>query len=216
MGVGLSYILFKRGVLATNGIYAGIFARSDPALDRPDIQINTNIWTVASRTKSGMKPHPFPGFTMSPVHLAPRNEGTVRLRSPNPLADPEIRQNFFKDRADIRAMVSAVRLVRTVAEQEALKPFIAGEISPGQETQSDEQIEAYLRANGIANLHPVGSCRMGPAGDNVVDPQLRVHGCERLRVVDTSIMPTLPAGNTNAPAIMIGEKASVMILQAAR
>jgi choline dehydrogenase len=213
---GLAYILFRRGVLATNGIHAGIFARSDPALDRPDIQINTNIWTVASRTRSGMTPHPFPGFTMSPVHLAPRNEGTVRLRSADPLADPEIRQNFFRDRADIRAMVAAVRLVRAIAGQEALKPFVAGEISPGEDARSDAEIEAYLRANGIANLHPVGSCRMGPAGDSVVDPQLRVHGCARLRVVDTSIMPTLPAGNTNAPAIMIGEKASAMILQAAR
>jgi choline dehydrogenase len=163
-----------------------------------------------------MTPHPFPGFTMSPVHLAPRNAGTVRLRSADPLADPEIRQNFFRDRADIRAMVAAVRLVRTIAGQDALRPFVAGEISPGEEARSDADIEAYLRANGIANLHPVGSCRMGPAGDSVVDPQLRVHGCEGLRVVDASIMPTLPAGNTNAPTIMIGEKASAMILQAAR
>lgn len=213
---GIDYILFNRGPLASNGIYAGIFTRTDITQSRPNLQINTNIWTVASRDKSGMKAHPFPGFTMSPVHLNPRGSGTVRLKSSDPMADPEIRQNFLKDRVDVEAMISAVRIVRGIASQPALAPYYAGEISPGSQAQSDAEIEAYIRANAIANLHPVGSCRMGADEESVVDPELRVRGIAGLRVADASIMPTLPAGNTNAPSIMIGEKAADMILQAAR
>jgi len=211
---GIDYVLFRRGPLSTNGIFAGIFTRSDDTVDRPNLQINTNIWTVATRDKRGMRAHPFPGFTMSPVHLNPRASGTVRLASGDPFAAPEIRQNFFGDRVDIDAMISAVRIVRRIAGQPALSHLMAGEISPGVEAQSDAEIEAYLRRSGIANLHPVGSCRMGsdPSG-TVTDPRLRVRGVDGLRVADTSIMPTLPAGNTNAPAIMIGEKASAMILE---
>jgi choline dehydrogenase len=209
---GMQYVFLKRGPLSTNGIYAGVFARSDPSKERPDLQINTNIWSVAGRDKSGMRPHPFPGFTMSPVHLDPHSRGSVRLRSPDPLAPPEIRMNFFRTPSDIAAMVSAVKLVRRIASQPALQAYNRGEISPGAETRTDEEIEAFLRRAGIANLHPVGSCRMGSDRDAVVDARLRVHGVGNLRVVDAAVMPTLPAGNTNAPTIMIAEKASDMIL----
>ncbi len=213
---GLEYVLFRRGALSNNGIFAGVFTRTDAMQDRPNLQINTNIWTVQSRTKTGMKAHPFPGFTMSPVHLNPRASGTVRLKSADPLAAPEIRQNFLKDRVDIDAMIAGVRIVRNIAAQPALASYYDGEVAPGPGVQSDDEIEAWLRANAIANLHPVGSCRMGVQDDAVVDPELRVRGIDGLRVADASIMPTLPAGNTNAPAIMIGEKAADMILRAAR
>ena len=213
---GLEYLLFKRGPLASNGIFAGAFTRTDGALDRPNVQINTNIWTVASRDKSGMRAHDFPGFTMSAVHLNPRAHGTVRLKSRDPLADPEIRQNFFRDRVDVDAMIAAVGIVRGIARQPALAPLIAEEISPGADVESDAEIESFLRRSAIANLHPVGSCRMGVDRTCVVDPRLRVNGIVGLRVIDASIMPTLPSGNTNAPAIMIGEKGSAMILEDAR
>ena len=217
---GIDYVLFNKGPLASNGIYAGIFTRTDERQDRPNLQVNTNIWTVQSRTAAGMKTHPFPGFTMSPVHLNPRASGTVRLRGPDPLADPVIRQNFLTDRIDVDAMIAAVKVVRGVAAQPALAPYNAGEISPGADARSDDEIEAYVRAAAIANLHPVGSCRMGPrsnaGADAVVDPRLRVHGIAGLRVADASIMPSLPSGNTNAPSIMIGEKCADMILQDAR
>lgn len=213
---GIDYVLFKRGPLASNGIFAGIFTRTDERQDRPNLQVNTNIWTVQSRTAAGMKAHPFPGFTMSPVHLNPRATGTVRLRSADPFADPEIRQNFLTERIDVEAMIAAIKVVRGVAAQPALAPYNAGEISPGADARSDDEIEAYVRANAIANLHPVGSCRMGLGEDAVVDPRLRVRGVKGLRVADASIMPSLPAGNTNAPSIMIGEKCAAMILEDAR
>lgn len=214
--VGMQYVLFKRGVLATNGIYAGIFTRTDAAQDRPNLQINTNIWSVASRTKTGMQPHPFPGFTMSPVHLNPLGVGTVRLKSADPLAAPEIRQNFFKDRIDVEAMIAAVKIVRNIARQPALRTYVDSEITPGPSVDDDAGIEAYLRRSAIANLHPVGSCRMGADTASVLDPELKVRGVDGLRVIDASVMPTLPHGNTNAPSIMIGEKGAQMILAAAQ
>jgi choline dehydrogenase len=212
LGVGLQYVLFKRGVLASNGMHAGIFARSGPDQPRPDLQINTALWSVASRSTSGIRMHPFPGFTMSPVHLAPKSSGTVRLKSSDPFAPPRIRQNFFEARSDIDAMIAGIRLVRRIADQTALAPFVAGEIVPGAIQQSDADLEAFLRAVGIANLHPVGTCRMGSDDGCAVDARLRVRGIDCLRVVDASVMPSLPAGNTNAPTIMIAEKASAMIL----
>lgn len=205
---GVQYLLARKGPLAANGIWAGIFARSDERQDRPDIQINTNIWSVAARDKSGMRVHDFPGFTMSPVHLAPRATGEVRLRSADPMADPMIRHNFFADADDRRIMIAAVRLVRRIAGMPALARFMQGEIRPGA-PQTDDEIEDWLRANAIANLHPVGSCAMGP--DGVVDHRLRVRGIGGLRIADTSVMPDLPRGNTNAPAIMVGEKCAAMM-----
>lgn len=211
---GAQYVLARRGPLAANGIFAGVFTRTDMTRDRPNLQINTNIWSVASRDKRGMQVHDFPGFTMSPVHLDPVSTGEVRLRSADPFADPVIRHNFFRDEVDRRAMVDAVRIVRRIATQPALGRYMAEEIRPGPEVQTDAEIIDWLRANGIANLHPVGSCAMLPqASGGVVDHRLRVHGIGGLYVADASIMPRLPAGNTNAPSIMIGEKCAAMILE---
>jgi len=210
---GAQYMLRRQGPLANNGIFAGIFTRTDPSQDRPNLQVNTNIWTVESRTRAGMKAHDFPGFTMSPVLLNPQNEGTVRLASPDPLADPEIRQNFLTDRRDIDAMISGVRIVRDVAGQAALARYNAGELNGTAEAKSDDEIEAMLRERAIANLHPVGTCRMGGSDDEPLDPRLRMRGIAGLRVADTSVMPSLIRGNTNAPAIMIGEKCAAMMLE---
>jgi len=210
---GAQYVLAKRGPLAANGIFAGVFTRTNETKSRPNLQINTNIWSVASRDKKGMKVHDFPGFTMSPVHLDPVSTGEVRLRSADPYADPVIRHNFFRDEVDRQAMVDAVRIVRRIANQPALGRYMAEEIRPGGEVNTDAEIVDWVRANGIANLHPVGSCAMLPGVMGVVDHRLRVHGIEGLRVADASIMPGLPAGNTNAPSIMIGEKCAAMILE---
>jgi choline dehydrogenase len=211
---GAQYLLLDKGPLTGTGLYAGLFARSDPALERPDLQINTNMWTVAERTRRGMRPHPFSGFTMSPVHLRPDCRGSVRLKSPLPRAQPEIRFNYLKTRHDVAAMIAGVRLVRKIAAQDAFKPYIVNEISPGTEIADDASLEASIRMLAYSNLHPVGSCRMGRDETCVVDPKLRVYGIAGLRVVDASIMPLIPAGNTNAPTIMIGEKAADMILAA--
>ncbi len=150
------------------------------------------------------------------MHLRPEGRGTVRIASPDPLAPPEIRFNFLRTEYDVQALIVGMRLARKIAEQPALRPYVAEETLPGPAVQSDAELLADIRARGVSNLHPVGTCRMGREVNAVVDPRLRVHGVGRLRVADASIMPVIVAGNTNAPSIMIGEKAAAMILEDAR
>jgi choline dehydrogenase len=213
---GLQYLLFQKGPLTSNGICAGGFARSDQRLERPDIQLNFSVWSFAERTREGVEPHPFPGFTISAVHLRPDARGTVMLKSPDPLAAPAIRFNFLRSRDDIAALTAGMRLARKITQQPTLAPYVAEELLPGAQVDSDAEFEASIRKNGVSNLHPVGTCRMGADPAAVCDPRLRVNGIAALRVVDASVMPTVPAGNTNAPTIMIAEKASDMILADAR
>jgi len=213
---GVQYVLTRSGPLSNAGIYAGAFVRSDPRLDEPDLQINMFGWSTFERLRTGMRPHPFSAFTFSPVHLRPEGRGTVRIKSPDPFAPPEIRFNFLASDNDFQALIYGTRLCRTIASQPALKPYIVEEVIPGDACQSDEQIRAEIRVRGVSNLHPVGTCRMGREVDAVVDPRLRVHGLAALRVADASIMPQVPGGNTNAPSIMIGEKCAAMMLEDAR
>jgi choline dehydrogenase len=210
------YALFRAGPLAANGVIAGAFARSDPRLERPDLQFNFTPWSYASRDRRGAVAHPFPGFSLSAVHLRPDSRGTVQIKSSDPLAPPAIRFNFLETQSDLQVLTAGMRLARKFTQQPALKSYVAEEIIPGPSVTSDAEFEANIRQNANSNLHPVGTCRMGPDGDSVVDPRLRVHGIGNLRVVDAAIMPTVPAGNTNAPTIMIGEKAADMILEDAR
>ncbi|MCO5091848.1 GMC family oxidoreductase [Bosea sp. (in: a-proteobacteria)] len=213
MLAGAQYVLFRKGMLASNGIAAGAFARSDERLDRPDIQLNFTAWSFAGRDAKGVYPHPFPGFSVNAVHLRPDARGYVRLKAPEPEKAPEIRFNFLKTDYDLSAIRTGMRLIRRIAQQPAIAPFVREELLPGAHVKTDAEFETAIRQNGVSNLHPVGTCRMGPNGRTVVDPQLRVHGVERLRVIDASVMPTVPGGNTNAPTIMIAEKGSEMILK---
>ena len=211
------YLAFGTGPLAANGVLAGAFARSDPRLVRPDLQFNFTPWSYASRDRKGAIAHPFPGFSLSAIHLRPDARGAVRLKSSTPTAPPSIKFNFLKTESDLQAVISAMRMARHMILQPALAPYVADELIPGLAVQSDADFEANIRQNAISNLHPVGTCRMGPEPhDTVVGPRLRVHGIDGLRVADAAIMPTVPAGNTNAPSIMIGEKAAAMILEDAR
>ncbi len=213
---GLRYVLFRSGPMAGNGLYAGAFARSDPRLERPDLQMNMFAWSTLERTRAGIVSHPFPGFSLSPVHLRPEGRGSVRLRSPDPMAAPEIRFNFLRSVYDMQAMLAGIRLARRIAAQPSLAPYVMQEVAPGAAAESDAELAEDVRRRGVSNLHPVGTCRMGGDPGAVVDARLRVHGIERLRVVDASIMPSIIAGNTNAPCIMIGEKAADMIREDAR
>jgi choline dehydrogenase len=207
------YGLLRKGPMASNGIHAGLFTRSDPRLERPDLQVNLLEWSTLERTKDRVIPHPFPGFTLSPVHLRPDGRGTVRLGSPDPLAPPQINFDFLRTDYDMNAIVTGVRLVRKIAEQPALKSYIVAEMTPGPSASSDAELAEYVRQTGVSNHHPSSSCAMGTGLNSVVDPRLRVHGIAGLRVADASIMPVVVAGNTNAPSIMIGEKAAAMILE---
>jgi len=212
----LEYALTRSGHLSNAGIYAGAFVKSDPRLEQPDLQINMFGWSAIERLRTGIKPHPFSAFTLSPVHLRPEGRGTVRIKSPDPLAPPEIRFNFLSSRYDFDALIYGMRLARKIAAQPALRPYVVAEVLPGPEVESDEQMIAEIRVRGVSNLHPVGTCRMGRDRDAVVDPRLRVHGIAGLRVADAAIMPQIPGGNTNAPAIMIGEKCAAMVLEDAK
>ena len=216
IAAAIRYGLLRSGPMASNGIHAGLFTRSDPRMERPDLQINLLEWSTLERTKDKVIPHGFPGFTLSPVHLKPDGRGTVRLASADPLAPPSILFDFLRSDYDMRAVVTGIRLVRKIAQQPALRPYIAEEIAPGPATESDAGIEAFVRQTGVSNHHPSSTCAMGTGTNTVVDPRLRVHGIAGLRVADASIMPSVVAGNTNAPSIMIGEKAAAMILEDTR
>jgi choline dehydrogenase-like flavoprotein len=213
---GAQYVLSRSGPLANNATCAGAFARSDATLERPDLQLNFINYTVASRDRQKVRAHPFPGFTVDVVHLQPQARGSVRMRSPDSFAPPEIRCNFLGTQQDVQALMAGMRLARTIAQQPALADYVAEEILPGPTIRSDAEFEASIRANGTSFLHPVGTCRMGGDETAVLDSRLRVRGVGYLRVVDASVMPSVPAGNINAPVIMIGEKAADMILEDAR
>jgi choline dehydrogenase len=213
---GVQYALWREGPLAGNGLAAAAFVRSDPSRDRPDLNLYLNPGSAAQRGRSGITPHPFSAFTMSPVHMQPDARGHVRLRSPDPFAPPSIQFNFLKTDYDRRTITTGLRMIRRLAQQTAFVPYGLEELLPGSDVTTDEDFEADTRARGFSNLHAVGTCRMGENHHAVVDPRLRLHGVGGLRVVDASIMPLIINGNTNAPTIMIAEKASDMILEDAR
>jgi len=213
---GAQYVFFRRGQMSGNGMYVGALVRSDKRLERPDLQFNISAWSTVERTRSGIVSHPFPAVSISPVHLSPDARGSVRLRSRDPMAWPEIRFNFLRTDHDRQAMIAGVRIARSIVRQQAMQKLLVEEVAPGVTVRSDEDIVADTRARGVSNLHPVGSCAMGRGPMAVVDPRLRVHGIAGLRVVDASVMPVIVAGNTNAPTIMIAEKAADMIQEDAR
>jgi choline dehydrogenase len=213
---GIRYGLFRTGPMAGNGVTAGLFTRSDPRLERPDIQVNLFEWSTKERSRDAVIPHPFPGFTLTPVHLRPDGRGTVRLGSPDPFAWPAVLFDYLRTDYDIQAALTGLRLVRKIAEQPALRPYVVDEIFPGVDITSDGDLLDYVRRTGVSNQHPTSTCAMGTGSNTVVDPRLRVHGVAGLRVADASIMPVVVGGNTNAPTIMIGEKAAAMILEDAR
>jgi choline dehydrogenase len=150
------------------------------------------------------------------VHMHPAARGTVRVQSADPLARPAIAFNFLRTADDLPTLMAGVRWVRKIVQQPALAPYIVGEIFPGPAVNTDAEFEDAIRTEGASGQHAVGTCRMGTDEHAVVDPRLRVHGIRHLRVVDASVMPSITAGNTNAPTIMIAEKGAAIILEDAR
>ena len=190
------------------------FLKSQPDVALPDVQL---LFNAGSMLAKPYLPPFLPGFPDSfssrLVLLRPESRGRVELASADPKAALRIRQNFLSAEGDLRTLRRGVRMVQEIGRQAPLRTFIASEISPPPADGSDADIDAHIRATGITVHHPLGTCRMGPAADEtaVVDPELRVHGVERLRVVDASVMPDLVGGNINAPVIMIAEKAADLI-----
>jgi len=150
-------------------------------------------------------------MTMSVYQLRPESIGSIHIRSANPYDQPAIRFNFLADPVDQRTMVDGFRMLRQIADAPPLDPFRGAEFSPGAEVASDAAILDWIRRNSETAYHPIGTCRMGPQANCVVDDHLRVHGLSGLRIADASIFPTMPSGNTNAPSIMVGEKCADLI-----
>lgn len=214
LSAGVRYALGFDSFLNYTGVHAAAFARSDQRLERPDIQINLLSWSIFYGADGIPRAHPFPGFTFDIMHLHPQSRGSVLIRSGDHKNKPEIRYNYLSNQHDINAMIRGVQLGRRVAQSGPFAEIVVAELEPGLAVDSESEIEAALRAKGETDYHPVGTCRMGrDASDSVVDARLRIHGVNGLRVADCSIMPTITSGNTNAPAIMIGEKLTDMILE---
>ncbi|HMK69294.1 MAG TPA: choline dehydrogenase [Stellaceae bacterium] len=210
---GLRYFLFRKGPMAVSAGYAGGFFRTDPRLETPDVQAHLLLF---SADKPGGNLHPWPGMTASICQLRPESRGWVRIASADASAAPEIRLNYLATDGDKRTMVEGLKLLRRIMRAPALKPLIVAETDPGPAVADDAGLLAFIRARGTTIFHPTTSCRMGIDQAAVVDPELRVNGIGKLRVVDASIMPTVVSGNTNAATIMIGEKAADFILRDAQ
>lgn len=209
---GLQYLLFNSGPVTTTGIEACLFYDPDGG-DRPTIQLYCAPIVYLDRDVSSAKPTW--GVTFTSCLLRPKARGSVRLRSADPADPPLVDCNFFGDPDDLRLTLASLRFARRILETEPLKSRIAEEILPGAGLQDEESLTRFAGQTVKTNYHPSGSLRMGPAGDpmSVVDSRLRVRGIEGLRVIDCSIIPAIPSGNTNAPAMAIGSKAAAMIAE---
>jgi choline dehydrogenase len=207
---GLRYATRRKGLLAIGAGYAGGFFKTDPALPTPDVQAH---FIIFSSEKSGATLHPFPGFIASICQLRPESRGFVRIKSADPRAAPAIQPRYLSAPHDRDVIVAGMKLLRRIMGQPAMRRYIAEERSPGADCASDEALLAYARATGTTVFHPTSTCRMGSDLNAVVDERLRVRGLGGLRVIDSSIMPTLVSGNTNAAAVMIGERGADMILK---
>ena len=215
--MGMQYLLTHRGMMVSPSATAHALARLEAGQDRPMVKIQMHHLSGAdrySRTK-GAGIDPFPGFAIGLFQLRPASRGCIHAQTPCALDDPSMDPRYLEAPEDVEVMLSALRLARKVAVQPALKPFVERETRPGIDVQAEDQLLQYIRKCGQTSWHPVGTCKMGPTSDPhaVVDASLRVRGTTGLRVVDSSIMPTMPSSNTNAASIAIGEKASDLILQ---
>ena len=211
--IGLQYALFRSGPMSMGASQVCIFARTRPELELPDVQFHIQ---PLSSDKPGEGLHRYSAFTASVCQLRPESRGWIVTRSPDPRAPPAIHPNYLTTRTDQETLVAGMKLSRRLAETRALAPFVAGELHPGPAVRTDDEFLLHARSTATTIYHPVGTCRMGADARAVVDPRLRVRGIAGLRVADASIMPTLISGNTNAPAIMIGEKAAAMMIEDAR
>jgi choline dehydrogenase len=210
VAAGLRYALLRKGFLTIGAGYAGAFAKTDPMMATPDVQFHFILFSADSIGKSL---HPWPGFLASVCQLRPESRGFVRIKSADPAQAPAIQPRYLTAQADRDCMVAGLKLMRRVMSQPAMMRYVDEELAFGQKTWSDDDYLEYVRQRGTTVFHPTSTCRMGSDVTAVVDERLRVHGFTGLRVADASIMPTVVSGNTNAACVMIGEKASDMILQ---
>ena len=218
MRVGLQYVVTRKGLMAGTSSTAHAITRTRADLAAPDVMIR--IYHISGKDRYSRTAaagiDAFPGFSLGGFQLHPRSRGSIHLRSADPLAFPAIAPNYFTHEEDRRTALDMLRLIRRVAEAPAMKSLIVRETRPGPEVQDDESLLDYARGTGQTAWHTVGTCRMGDPADSVVDTRLRVHGVKKLRVIDASVMPTIPSSNTNAPSIMLGERGADLVLADAK
>jgi choline dehydrogenase len=207
--VGMQYVFSRSGPLTLAASQVTVFTRSSPEVERPDIQFHMQ---PLSADKPGEGAHPFSAFTSSVCQLRPHSRGHVSIKSADPLAYPGIYPNYLSDPRDQQTAIAALRVARKIAAAPSLAPHIISEFVPGPQFETDAELLDAARRFSQSIYHPSGTCKMGHDDMAVVDDRLRVHGMQNLRVVDASIMPEIVSGNTNAPTIMIAEKAADMIL----
>ncbi len=207
--IGLQYFLFRTGPLTLSASQVYVFTNTSLDGSRPNIQFHMQ---PLSADKPGDGVHPFSAFTMSICNLRPESRGEVTINSADPTQLPKIIPNYLSTEGDRKIAIDSIKVARKIAEADSLKKHILDEYVPGQSFISDEELLEAAKNNSQSIYHPVGTCKMGDDENSVVDEQLKVHGISGLRVVDASIMPELVSGNTNAPTMMIAEKAAEMIL----
>jgi len=213
--MGARYLLTRRGIMSTSTVTAHALARSGPQYARPSVKIQIGHISGADRyAGKGFGLDKFPGFNVGFFQLRPESRGHLHIRGTDPREAPVIEPRYMSAEADQQVMLEAFRLSREIVRQPAMAAFVARETRPGIDVQDDAGLMAYIRKSGQTSWHPIGTCKMGVDAMSVVDPELRVHGVDGLRVVDSSIMPTMCSPNTNAASIMIGEKAADLILSA--
>jgi choline dehydrogenase len=208
--IGAEYLFRRRGVLSFGASLAGAFVRTDPRAATADVQLHFQPLSLDSYDG---KLHDFSAFTISACQLRPQSRGEIFLASADPRRAPRIKANYLSEKEDQMAMVRAVRLIRQIAAAPALAAEVEAEWRPSPLLNTDDDILGYVRETASSIFHPVGTCKMGSDPGAVVDDELRVHGVFGLRVIDCSIMPTLVSGNTNAAAMMIGEKGADLVLR---
>ena len=210
---GLDYMLSRQGILTIGAGVAGVFAKSRPELEAPDMQIH---FMPLSSVGPGQGLHKYPGVTASVCQLRPDSRGTLKVTSSSPSAKPDIVSNYLAQETDKDVLLRGLHLLRRISRQPEFAQLVAREVYPGDDVVTDDELMAYAREVATTIFHPCGTCKMGSDNMAVVDERLRVHGLDGLRVADASIMPTMTSGNTNAPTIMIGEKASDMVMEDAQ
>lgn len=218
MYAGAQYMLTRHGLLSGTSSTVHALAKSHPSLQSPDLKIQLALISgkdrLARTKEAGIDP--FSGFSIGTFKIRPESRGSSHLNDPDPLKLPSIKINYLTHPGDIETYKRAVKIMRKIAAAPSLQPFIKRETRPGAAVQRDEELIDYIRETGQTAWHGIGTCRMGVDENAVVDPRLRVKGVSNLRVADISIMPSLVSPNTNAPAILIGEKAAVMIKEDAK
>ncbi len=209
----LRWLIGGKGKLASNIAEALAHVRTREELEAPDFQL---LFGPAFFWEHGTVEHPKPAMVIAQSYWTPASRGTVLARSRDPHELPEVRLNMLTEREDLEAMIRAIRLSREIAATAPLAEFVGEEIHPGAAVQSDGELEAWIRATAEHTYHPACTARMGEPGEGAVDAELRVHGVEGLRVADTSVLPTITRANTNAPAMMVGERCAEFIRAGAR